>query len=363
MVAAAAAVVAVAVVVEAAAAAADRTPVAAESRSGVLPAPGPVPHGPVREEACWPGMVRVTGRAMGTRVAVNVIDGPEGAPAFALGRLDALEARWSRFRSTSDLARASARPGRWTTVSPETVALLAVARTAWEATAGGCDVTGGAAIVAAGYDRTLEDVVARGDGQPSHGARSEAEPFPGLDAVEVDAGRGLVRVAPGCVLDAGAIGKGFAADLVADEVLAAGAREVLVDVGGDLAVRGEPPEGGPWRLDVDLDGGPSAAWTLSSGGVATSSSVRRRWRHGGRDVHHVLDPRTGAPVPAPPRAVSVLAGTAWWAEAVATALMVVAPGERTAAAARMGAIAIVVEADGGRHVLGDVRDRLAGAAA
>lgn len=352
-----AAVVAVAVV------AADRTPVAAESRSDVVPVTGRVPHGPVREGAGWPGMVRVSGRAMGTRVAVNVIDGPEGAPESALGRLDALEARWSRFRPASDLARVSARPGRWTTVSPETVSLLVVARTAWEATAGACDVTGGAAIVAAGYDRTLEDVVARGDVGPSGGAHPAAGPFPGLDAVEVDAGRGLVRVAPGCLLDAGAIGKGFAADLVADEVLAAGARGVLVDVGGDLAVRGEPPEGGPWRLDVDLDGGPSPAWTLASGGVATSSSVRRRWRHGGREVHHVLDPRTGAPVPDPPRAVSVLAGTAWWAEAVATALMVIAPAERSAAAARMGAIAIVVEEDGSRHLLGDARDRLAGAAA
>jgi thiamine biosynthesis lipoprotein len=305
-------------------------------------------------------MVRASGRAMGTRVAVNVIDGPEGAPAAALRRLEALEARWSRFRPDSDLRRASDRPGRWTTVAPETLSLLAVARTAWEATAGACDLTGGAAIAAAGYDRTLEDVIARGTIPPSDDRPGAPRPFPGLDAVEVDAGRGLVRVARGCILDAGAIGKGFAADLVADEVRASGARGVLVDVGGDLAVRGEPPEGGPWRLGVDLDGGPSPTWTLASGGVATSSSVRRRWRHAGREMHHVLDPRTGAPVVTPPRAVSVLAGTAWWAEAVATALMVAAPSARASAASRMGAIAILVEQDGGRHLFGDVEGRLDG---
>ena len=99
-------------------------------------------HRPRRADAAWPGMARATGRAMGTNVAVNVIDGARLAPATALERLAELEGRWSRFRGDSELSRVGDRAGRWTPVHPETVALLRAARMAWEATAGACDVTG-----------------------------------------------------------------------------------------------------------------------------------------------------------------------------------------------------------------------------
>jgi len=77
---------------------------------------------------------------------------------------------------------------------------------------------------------------------------------------------------------------------------------VLLNAGGDLAARGPAPDGG-WR--IDLPGGGSVA--LQSGAVATSGLGRRRWVRDGVALHHLINPRTGAPQASPWRVVTVAA--------------------------------------------------------
>src|SRR5262249_26159640 len=76
---------------------------------------------------------------------------------------------------------------------------------------------------------------------------------------------------------------------------------------GDIATAGPGPEGG-WRVLVqDRPGDPACTVTLPAGhAIASSSTVSRQWRQGGRLLHHILDPRTCPPagpgwptVPAP----------------------------------------------------------------
>lgn len=321
------------------------------------------------------------GRTMGTDLHVVAVGDPlagRDAIARSLARLALLEARWSRFRPTSELSRAAAAAGSWCDVSDDTVRLVAAGLAAHARTGGRCDMTGGAAIAAAGYDRDLDE-------RRRLGASSvhPARPFPGPDAVEVDARTRRLRLAPGTVLDAGAIGKGLAADLVVAELLgvddvapgAAGTIEGLeglcVNVGGDLRAAGRPPHGGEaWGVDVVLpelapsvDEGAAEVtaprWSMREGAVATSSSVRRVWDTTAGPAHHVLDPRTGAPATAPPLLVSVHAGSAWWAEASATALMLLEAGERDAWAHAAGIAALVVGPDGTSARHGAVDGRLA----
>ncbi len=321
------------------------------------------------------------GRSMGTDLHVVAVGDPlagRDAIARTLARLALLEARWSRFRSTSELSRAAAAAGSWCDVSDDTVRLVAAGLAAHERTGGRCDMTGGAAIAAAGYDRDLDE-------RRRLGASSvhPARPFPGPDAVELDARTRRLRLAPGTVLDAGAIGKGLAADLVVAELLGVdgvapgasgtigGLEGLCVNVGGDLRATGRPPHGGEaWGVDVILpELAPSCAegaaevaaprWSMREGAVATSSSVRRVWDTTAGPAQHVLDPRTGAPASAPPLLVSVHAGSAWWAEASATALMLLEAGDRDAWAHAAGIAALVVGPDGtvARH--GAVDGRLA----
>ncbi len=149
----------------------------------------------------------------------------------------------------------------------------------------------------------------------------------------------------GTAIDLGATGKAFAADLVAAELAETLGCGVVASLGGDVAVAGPAPvtaRGQGWPVAVDdgllpaAGGGlaaPSAAdlqvVLLTTGGLATSSTRRRSWRHRGKLVHHLLDPRTGAPVPRVWSEVTVRANSCLDANAASTAAMVIGEAATT----------------------------------
>ena len=103
----------------------------------------------------------------------------------------------------------------------------------------------------------------------------------------------------------------------------------LVDLGGDIAVRGESPEGGPWLVavaDPRRAGETLAVLALDSGGVATSGRDARRFGPA-RSLHHLIDPETGESALAGPLTVTVVAPDAVAAEVHATMLAIAGPGE------------------------------------
>ena len=130
----------------------------------------------------------------------------------------------------------------------------------------------------------------------------------------------------GVRLDLGATAKACAADRAAADLARETGCGVFVNLGGDLAVAGEPPAGG-WRVVVGDDHAATDATrdptvTVHAGGLATSSTTRRAWRRAGRTVHHIVDPRTGD-VPDPLwRTVSVAAPSCVYANTAATASIV-----------------------------------------
>jgi thiamine biosynthesis lipoprotein len=136
-----------------------------------------------------------------------------------------------------------------------------------------------------------------------------------------------VLTAPGVEIDLGATAKALAADLAASAALdAMGGGGVLVSLGGDIAVAGEPPLRG-WSVQVSDDSGdaldPRAERiSIQSGGVATSSTRVRRWRRGDVELHHIIDPRTGCPVESPWRLATVAAATCVDANTASTAAIV-----------------------------------------
>jgi thiamine biosynthesis lipoprotein len=141
-----------------------------------------------------------------------------------------------------------------------------------------------------------------------------------------------VRLPEGTSFDPGGIGKGLAGDLVAAALLDDGAGSVQIELGGDVRVAGAPWSGHEWQVQVDdSDHGAAVAATISlpEGGVATSSVVRRRWRRGGVEVHHLVDPVTGFSAETDLDAVTAIAPDLWWAEVVAkVALMAGSAGAR-----------------------------------
>jgi thiamine biosynthesis lipoprotein len=199
---------------------------------------------------------------------------------------------------------------------------------AWRRSGGWFDPTVLDAVRRVGYDRSFDeladrsiDVVAPPSTPPSADASTECSPAPGCSGIEVDDRLDLVRLPVGVGVDPGGIGKGLAADLVATGAVERGADAAMVSIGGDLRVAGEPPPEG-WEIELDHHLTDPARVNVLDGAVATSSTLRRRWRTADGPAHHVIDPRTGRPSTGPVVACSVLAAEAWWAEALATSLLV-----------------------------------------
>jgi thiamine biosynthesis lipoprotein len=113
--------------------------------------------------------------------------------------------------------------------------------------------------------------------------------------------------------------------MVTAEMQAGGAWGAMVNLGGDLRVRGLAPEGDEWVVSIAepcVSDQQLAQVTLRDGALATSTTRKRRWAGATSDCHHVLDPSRGESTAEDVWLASVIAGEGWWAEAAATAQLV-----------------------------------------
>ncbi len=318
--------------------------------------------------------------ALGSSVVLRVAE-PLWLPrasAILTRELDAIDRACSRFRADSDLTRVNTHAGgRPVPVAPLLVEALQVALRAAELTDGDVDPAVGGALVLAGYDRDFSlmrqhqedggDAAAGtsagggGLGTWSRGGSPSpptliARRLSGYRTVLLDSTFSTVRIPSGIVLDLGATAKAWAADRGARAVWEAAGCGVLVSLGGDIATAGAAPVGG-WRIHVAEDhrSGPDAPGqtiAIADGGLATSSVAVRRWRRGGRTMHHIIDPSSGAPAGGPWRTVSVAAADCTDANIAATAALV--RGERAPAwLDELGLPARLVAHDGAVLRLGD----------
>jgi thiamine biosynthesis lipoprotein len=253
-------------------------------------------------------------RAMGSDAHVLVVGGGAHLIELARERIEALEQRWSRFREDSEITRLNREAGSFVPVSPDTVLLVERAIEAWQLTGGNFDPTVLGAMVRAGYVRSFELL----DREVTPG-RSEL----GLGAEQLTIDGDRVRLPAGTGFDPGGIGKGLAADLVCRELLAAGAAGACVNLGGDVRVAGSSPTGDGWTVAVEhpWSATPLALVGLADGAVATSTTLKRRWRSGSQVRHHLIDPQTGQPSESDVALATVIAGDAWLAEVLAKAVL------------------------------------------
>jgi len=215
--------------------------------------------------------------------------------------------------------------------------------------AGYTNRTGGA------FDITIAPLVAawdmRGAGRIAGGEEiRRALARVGSRRMTLDAERRTVRFdADGMALDPGGIGKGYALDAAARVLRSMGIESALLDFGGQMLAIGAPPGAGAWVVGVahplrrDEE---ALTVSLRDASISTSGNSERGIVVEGRDIGHIVDPSTGAPV-ATRRTVSVIAGTATEADALSTALLVMGPGEGLAWASEQppGPAAIFLEVD------------------
>jgi FAD:protein FMN transferase len=316
-----------------------------------------------------------TFRAMATDVSLRVIDPVAGAPE-ALLRAEAVfrrvEDACTRFQATSPLMLANADPSRFHDVPVECAWAVEEASRAHRETNGVFDPRVFDALVDLGYDhsRVFEPSKlnrASGvseDAGPPEIRRPLATRRKWAPKVQHRGDRHRIHL-DGARIDLGGIGKGLAVRWAARELIGAG-RSALVEAGGDCQLVGNGPTDDGWLVGVeDPHGGsdPLAVLALRDLGCATSSVRLRRWVVDGREVHHIIDPRTGRSGGQGLAAVTVIHPDAAWAEVWSKTLFLTGL-ERIEEVARQRELAVVwVHVDGTVRFTPGAREKVVWAAA
>lgn len=243
-------------------------------------------------------MIYATFPAMGTTIEVWGDRPEQGESVARLFR--EVEMVCSRFRPESELSRLNADPGPSRHLGPLLAEVVRAADRARRLTGGLVDAGLGAVVAGWGYDRTFPEVA--GLEQEPGGLAS-----PGWEVT----GDVISRVA-GTHLDLGGIAKGWTSDRAVELGLCR-----VASAGGDL--RSSHPD--TVATIVDADGSEVTRVRVGVGALATSSVGRRRWRVGQREVAHVIDSRTLAPVESPVMSATAVTATATDAEAAAKAVL------------------------------------------
>lgn len=289
-----------------------------------------------------------TARAMATDVTVHGAGSlgaaAEKAARDALLRFHDVDTTCTRFDPQSPLMRVNARPDRWHEVPPTLFLAIQEAHRAHQKTKGRFDPRVLRTLVGLGYDRSLAFSGGAVETTRAGTLRPPAGPwrprFRGGPHPQLHIGREPV--------DLGGIGKGLALRWASAQ-LESEVDDFLIDAGGDITCRGPGPEDDGWKVAVeDPRGGigPLAVVALRDEACATSSIRLRRWRCGGRSVHHLVDPRSGKPGGAGLSAVTVIAPDPVEAEVLSKSLFL--EGRRRIAdeASRVGVAAFWVRSDG-----------------
>ena len=278
------------------------------------------------------GYVSLEGKCMGTTwsAVVNVQVAGDGARFGELvqERLDAVDAAMSTWKDESDLSRFNrAAPGTLVEVTQLTASMMEICGPLVEATGGAFNPTVGPLVRLWGFG-SYEEVEA-----PSDEAIARARAVVDWPAVQID-GMSMGKSRVGVEVDVSAVAKGYAVDLAAGALVAAGCDSFLLEVGGEMVLRGKNTAGQPWQVGV-VDPLPQqnqvqntsyyAAISVTGRAVATSGDYRNVREVDGRIVAHAIDPRTGRPIEHSLASVTVVAETCAKADALATAALVLGP--------------------------------------
>lgn len=225
-----------------------------------------------------------------------------------------IERKFSRYRDDNIVHRINGANGTPIDVDEETAKLLDFADALTHMSGGRFDITSGVLRRAWTFDGS--------DRIPSQETIDELLRYVGWHKVRWERPRLQLQLQPGMEIDFGGIGKEYAVDAAARLIeVELGRISCVVNFGGDIAVRHPRSDGAAWRVGIEAaaaPGSPSRTIGLRQGGLATSGDSRRFLLANGTRYSHILDARTGWPVPDAPRSVTVLGGTCTQAGAFST---------------------------------------------
>jgi len=241
--------------------------------------------------------------------------------------LKKINRQMSTYLPDSELSRFNRAPaGDWFPVSPETAFVVAQAKKFHKLTDGASDVTVGPLV------RLWHFGPKSGENQtevqePTQAALRAALQRVGCEYLQVRSDPpALKKTRDGLEVDLSSIAKGYAVDAVTELLAGRGIPHSMVEIGGEVRAAGTRPDGKPWRIGVESPQVETRTVQrvvpLRDSALATSGDYRIFHRAGGGAYCHIINPRSGEPLPYRGVAATVLADTCLAADAMATALLV-----------------------------------------
>ncbi len=263
------------------------------------------------------------GLTMGTyyRVSFGMVNGCQVSKNEIEDIFTAVNQTMSTYLEASELSRFNhSAATSWQPVSAQLFEVIETAAEVAQQSDGAFDVTVGPLVNLWGFGANSSEVV------PSTAEQAIVAAVVGMDKIELASLR-IRKLLPSVFVDLSALAKGYAVDQVSLALSQQNCHDHMVDVGGEIKLAGENRHGELWRIGVEVPkssqmGESRMVLNLTDLAVATSGDYRNFRMVDGKKVHHVFDPRSGLPTANSVVSVTVVHPQAMWADAYATAIMV-----------------------------------------
>lgn len=173
------------------------------------------------------------------------------------------------------------------------------------------------------------------DSLPSHRVVQEALACVGMDKLRLQ-GDTLAKLVPGVRIDLNGIAQGYTVDVIAAFMESRGVGYYLVELGGELRVRGPKPDGSPLRIGIErpaVHGGAGlmqGVLAINGGSVTTAGNYRKFIEDDGKTLSHHIDPKTGYPFQSGMISATLYAPDAMTADGYDNVVMAMQPDEALA---------------------------------
>lgn len=298
-------------------------------------------------------LIHLSGSTMGTYYSIKLIK-QEGLPPAAEiqaeidRRLELVNDQMSTYRKHSELSQFNqSRSTEPVAVSAATAKVVQEAIRLAKLTDGALDVTIGPVVNLWSFGPE-----ARPETTPTAQELAARRQQVGIRHLSVQ-GQALQKAIPELYVDLSSIAKGYGVDVVADYFDTLQVADYLVEIGGELRLKGNNLEGTPWRIAIEKpteDGSRSVQEIIAPGNmaVATSGDYRNYFEQDGVRYSHLIDPKTCQPITNRVVSVSVLHPSSMTADALATAFSVMGKEKSLALAEQENLpVLLVVKTDEG----------------
>ncbi|WP_445777333.1 FAD:protein FMN transferase [Shewanella sp.] len=271
-------------------------------------------------------IISLSGSTMGTTYHIKVVPNESMPEAQLLQAeidmaLEVVNDQMSTYRHDSEISKFNQLQLQQSVkVSSDTINVINEGIRLYQETGGALDITLGPVVNLWGFgpDKRPTSV-------PTQSQIDAAKAKMGINELAIN-GTTLTKHNAGLYVDLSSIAKGFGVDKIASILDKYNASGYLVEIGGEINVKGTKADGIAWRIAVEQpnDEGQSVQQVIEPGtmSMATSGDYRNFYEENGERFSHLIDPRSGYPIKHKLASATVLHSSCMTADGYATAMMV-----------------------------------------